>query len=148
MLADSAGADAYVATGKVRNGREHKPSKPLSGERLRDRRWLARNWVSWVSESVTDIVKTHGGKAPDPSELVVELAKRSNLNCGLLFRYHRGSEKFRAAVKAAGGSWPDRLAKRTLLTLYGQKIPGTEALPAGVYLRSPEHYLLEQRPIR
>lgn len=148
LLADAAGADALIATGRTRNGREHKPAKPLTGERLRDRRWLARDWVKWARENVADIAKANGGEAPDPSDLVVELARRSNLNCGLLFRYHRGSEKFRAAVKVAGGVWPDRSAKRALLTQYGQKIPGTEALPVGVYLRSPEHFLMEQRPVK
>lgn len=148
MLADATGSDSYIATGKTRNGRISQPARELTGERLKDARWLVRDWPSWARQNVSDIVARNGGQTPDPSALAVELAQRSNLNVGILCRFHRNSELFRAAVKEAGARWPDRLQKRALLSEYGPHIPGTKALPANVRLRSPEWFTFEQRPIR
>ena len=61
--------------------------------------------------------------------------------------FHRNSERFRAAVKEAGGKWPDRIAKRALLSEHGPHIPGTKAIPANVRLRSPAWFTYEQRPV-
>jgi hypothetical protein len=95
MLYESSGVDAHIATGKMRNGHKRQPKKELNGERLRDRRWHLRDWPEWARENVAEIVAANKGRKLDPSALVVQLAQRCNLNCGIFFRFHRNSEKFR-----------------------------------------------------
>jgi hypothetical protein len=148
MFYDSAGADAHIATGKMRNGHKRQPKKELNGERLRDRRWLVRDWPEWARKNVAEILATNKGQKIDPSALVVQLAQRCNLNCGILFRFHRNSEKFRKAVKEAGGRFPDRIAKRKLLSEHGVHIPGTKAIPVNIRLSSPQWFKFEQWPIK